>query len=198
MKLDKNNILLEAFKVLNEVGLDKFNMRALANNLSVSATALYWHYKNKNELISDMVNHIYSNAYNSTQDCISWQSNLKTLGRSLRKELEIHRDSIRLIAARLPSKNSLLETSRGSIADRMIQDGLEEELSWQYVSIVISFVLGWMSYYQNHEYRTHLSSRFDFEAGFDLGLDSLVDGFEDRIKGVSSDLPEPLDDIARR
>ncbi len=190
MKLKKEVILLEAFVVLNDEGLEKFNMRSLARALSVSATALYWHYKNKNELIDDMVNQIYSNAYNSTKECRGWQSNLKMLGSSLRKELELHRDSVGLIASRLPSENNLLEANRKSIATRMTDDGLAEEQAWQFVSVIISFVLGWMSYYQNEEYRELLSSRFDFAASFEIGLNSLISGFETVSQPQASRLPQ--------
>jgi len=43
-----------ALGLLNEVGLDGLTMRLLAKELGVQAAALYWHLKNKQELLDAM------------------------------------------------------------------------------------------------------------------------------------------------
>jgi len=55
MAIEREKILEAALAVLNEVGLDQFSTRKLAERLGVQQPALYWHFKNKSALL-DAVN----------------------------------------------------------------------------------------------------------------------------------------------
>ena len=54
MPLDRQLILRHAFGVLNEGGLEGLTLRKLAARLEVQAPAIYWHFKNKQELLDEM------------------------------------------------------------------------------------------------------------------------------------------------
>jgi TetR/AcrR family tetracycline transcriptional repressor len=54
MKLAKAKIVAVALDLLDEVGLDAFSTRLLAKRLGVQQPALYWHSKNKRDLLTDM------------------------------------------------------------------------------------------------------------------------------------------------
>jgi len=49
--VDRDRIATTAMELINEVGVDKLTMRALAARLDVSAMALYHHVEDKNELL---------------------------------------------------------------------------------------------------------------------------------------------------
>mgnify|MGYP000992400174 CR=1 FL=1 len=191
MKLEKSQILTEAFALLNDVGIDKFNLRSLANRLSVSATALYWHFKNKDELIGAMAKNIYDNTYEAIDHCDDWRLSLTILGRTLRKEMDNYRDSVRMIASAAPTvvNSGQIAIQSQKISSSLVKNGLQQHIALQYEAIVISFVLGWMSYYQNTAYNKYLSEMFNFEKSFDIGLDSLICGFEQQQNKSLSNSP---------
>ena len=141
MKLEKSKILEEAFSLLNEVGLEKLNLRALAQRLSVSATALYWHFKNKDEIVGAMVRHIYECTYGAIDESEGWQACLYTLGRSFRGELGNYRDSVRLIASALPVEDRVASDWSQKISRTLVRGGMEKENALQYEAVVISVVL---------------------------------------------------------
>lgn len=54
MKVDRARIVDEALQLLNEVGVDAFTTRALAQRLGVQQPALYWHFRSKRALLDAM------------------------------------------------------------------------------------------------------------------------------------------------
>lgn len=53
-RLDRERVVGTALRVLNEVGLEGLTLRRIASELHVQAPALYWHFKNKEELVDEM------------------------------------------------------------------------------------------------------------------------------------------------
>ena len=47
MAIEREKILDAALMLINEVGLDKFTTRRLAERLGVQQPALYWHFRSK-------------------------------------------------------------------------------------------------------------------------------------------------------
>lgn len=73
--LNKDIIINTAIEILNLNGLDKLSMRSIADKLEIKASSLYWHFKNKNELL----------LYISEYICI--KCNLNNINLSPREEL---------------------------------------------------------------------------------------------------------------
>jgi TetR/AcrR family tetracycline transcriptional repressor len=53
-KIKKHDVLLAALILLDELGLDELSTRQIALRLGVESPALYWHFKNKAELLTAM------------------------------------------------------------------------------------------------------------------------------------------------
>ena len=53
-KIDRAVAVREALALLDEVGLDGVSTRAVARRLGVEQPSLYWHFKNKQELLAAM------------------------------------------------------------------------------------------------------------------------------------------------
>ncbi|MFD7666181.1 TetR/AcrR family transcriptional regulator C-terminal domain-containing protein [Streptomyces sp. NPDC059788] len=53
-RLDRKLVAETALGLLNEVGLEGLTLRRIAKELDVQAPALYWHFKNKQELLDEM------------------------------------------------------------------------------------------------------------------------------------------------
>lgn len=176
MKLDKSDIIDMAFELLEEKGLDQFNLRALAARLSVSATALYWHFEDKGELIAAMAGRIYGQAYSAMEDQDNWVDCLRDFGLALRDSLEKYRDAARLCIMARPSRPDP-QQSANAITRPLIAAGLAHETALFYEATVTSYVMGWTVFRQNPAMGAYLSAMFDYERSFIVGLDVLIKGF---------------------
>ncbi|WP_054758916.1 TetR/AcrR family transcriptional regulator [Secundilactobacillus collinoides] len=63
MKIDNTAILQAAINILNTKGLSALSMRALADQLNVKAASLYFHIKNKDELLEQISEGISERVY---------------------------------------------------------------------------------------------------------------------------------------
>lgn len=54
----RDDVLATALRLLNQRGLPDLSMRALARELDVQPSALYWHFKNKQELLAGVADEI--------------------------------------------------------------------------------------------------------------------------------------------
>lgn len=52
--LDRATIVHTALRLLDEVGIDGLSTRRLAAELGIKSASLYWHFKDKNELLNEM------------------------------------------------------------------------------------------------------------------------------------------------
>jgi AcrR family transcriptional regulator len=57
--LSRATVAEAALRLLNETGLEKLTLRAIATELHVKAPALYWHFKSKQELIDEMATEMF-------------------------------------------------------------------------------------------------------------------------------------------
>jgi AcrR family transcriptional regulator len=58
--LSRQQIIQTAIELLDAEGLDGLNMRALGQRLGVAATAVYWHVKNKDDLVMMAGDHVWN------------------------------------------------------------------------------------------------------------------------------------------
>lgn len=98
--LDRSALIQAALKLLNRVGLDGLSTRTLAAELGVKSPALYWHFKNKQELFDAMADAIVSGAgMGPPNRGESWQVWLDRRARAYRASLLAYRDSARIVTA---------------------------------------------------------------------------------------------------
>jgi TetR/AcrR family tetracycline transcriptional repressor len=53
--LSRDEVMAGALALLDEAGLDELSMRSLARSLGVQAGAIYWHFKDRQDLEDAMV-----------------------------------------------------------------------------------------------------------------------------------------------
>jgi TetR/AcrR family tetracycline transcriptional repressor len=100
MALQREVVVRTALALLDEVGLDGLTMRRLAAELGVQNPALYWHFKNKQDLLNQMAETMLAEAYaNVTLPDANtpWDEWLIGLARMFRGALLSHRDGSRVI-----------------------------------------------------------------------------------------------------
>ncbi|HWW65381.1 MAG TPA: TetR/AcrR family transcriptional regulator C-terminal domain-containing protein [Sphingomonadaceae bacterium] len=181
MKLDQKVIVDAALALLDEEGLDGFNLRALAARLSVQAPALYWHVGGgKAELFSLMAMTFYARALKATAEENAWRGWLLRYGRTFRAALLSHRDSARLCAiARPRDQDSAAAGQR--LAAPLVRLGLAEGAALSFQGSVNAFTLGWALYQQSGAMHDYLAGMYSFDESFETGLTALVGGFPDSI-----------------
>jgi TetR/AcrR family tetracycline transcriptional repressor len=93
-----------ALDLLDEVGLDGLTLRRLAKELGVQAPALYWHFKNKQELLDQMAEAITTAEAPTVPPAPgeSWDVWLANRARTMRRALNHHRDGAMLAASTRP------------------------------------------------------------------------------------------------
>ncbi len=103
--LDRDTIVTTALTLLDEVGLDGLTLRRLAQELGVQAPALYWHVRNKQELLDLMAGRV---AFEEEDDDYTigpgqtWQDLFVRGAYASRRRLLAHRDGARLVAGTRP------------------------------------------------------------------------------------------------
>jgi len=101
MGLDRQLILHQAFAVLNELGLEGLTLRRLASRLNVQAPAIYWHFKNKQELLDEMATEVLRESMRKSAALASlptWQQWATATHESLRETLLRYRDGARMFS----------------------------------------------------------------------------------------------------
>lgn len=176
MKIDQRQVIDVALRLLDERGLAQLQMRAVARRLDVQASALYWHVRNKGELLSLMSAHFYDAALTSLPEGLTWREWLLSFGQSFRSTLLGHRDSAQLCAiARPPAKDT--DAVADQLAKPLIVAGLSRQLALSYQASVISLVLGWCIYEQSEALHDYLARMIGFDESFATGLEAMVAGF---------------------
>lgn len=118
MALDRQNVIRTALQVLDEVGLDGLTLRKIAGKLDVQAPALYWHFKNKQELLDHMATTVLVDSiekFGPPDDTMGWIELAETYGRGLREMLLSHRDGAKMFSGTYLTDDSVYASMERSI-----------------------------------------------------------------------------------
>jgi AcrR family transcriptional regulator len=140
--LTRDEIVEAAIRVADAEGLDALSMRRLGQELGAGATSLYWHVKNKDELLDLVLDRIIGEAAADVSPSpADWREALADVARALRRVLLRHRH-IALIMGERPTfgPNSLtaLEWGLGLLADA----GFEEREAVLAATTVVNWAAG--------------------------------------------------------
>ena len=101
MKLTSDRIARTALGLLNDVGLDGLTMRVLAKELGVQAPTLYWHVRNKQELLDAMAELMSAETNDGIEAPaagVTWQEWVTDGARRMRRTMLRYRDGARVLA----------------------------------------------------------------------------------------------------
>jgi TetR/AcrR family tetracycline transcriptional repressor len=106
MALDRQQVVAEALRLVDDAGLDALSLRTLARRLGVQAPTLYWHVRDKSELLDALADLVMDEAIASAQEITAGTARewlLEALS-GLRSALLHHRDGARIVSG---SRDSL-------------------------------------------------------------------------------------------
>ncbi len=98
-RLSREAVVDGALALAGEAGMDGLTIRRLAHQLGVTPMALYWHFKNKDELLVGMADRVWSLVDSGVDPALSWPEQLRALMRSLVGVLRAHPDVTPLLGS---------------------------------------------------------------------------------------------------
>jgi TetR/AcrR family tetracycline transcriptional repressor len=102
VRLRREDVIDAGLALLDEVGLDGLTTRRLAERLGVRVGALYWHVRDKRELLTALADRIVTEAQPAAPSDGDWAATLTDHARRLRAAMLAHPDGARLVAAYAP------------------------------------------------------------------------------------------------
>ncbi len=139
-KLHREHIVTAALELLNEAGFSKLTVRSLAARLDVQAAALYWHVKNKQELIDAMAAAIMPPQ--ETAGVSGWRTLLERNAYATRNTLMRYRDGAQVIAHANMAVQEQALAAREATLTYLVGQGFTVELAMASVYAVMRFTLG--------------------------------------------------------
>jgi TetR/AcrR family transcriptional regulator, tetracycline repressor protein len=144
MGLSKAAIVQAALDVLDEFGMDGVTVRAVARRLGVKAPALYWHVKDKQELLDEMGTEIWrrvSQEMLALGSDITWRERLAAYASIVRRALLSHRDGAKAFSGTYLTDAGVLQRQE-SIFEQMSDAGFTLEDTVRAYSLLYSFTVG--------------------------------------------------------
>jgi TetR/AcrR family transcriptional regulator, tetracycline repressor protein len=141
-KIRREEAISEALNLLNEVGLDGVTTRRLAQRLGVESATLYWHFRNKTELLDEMASAVLARHYTHPlpESKDAWPLWLADNTRGFRHALLAYRDGARLHAGTAPSADRINRIAMK--VDYLVRAGLPEPEAAMTLYSLGQFALG--------------------------------------------------------
>src|ERR1700722_18996624 len=89
-RLTKGAVVAQALRLADTVGLEALTIRKLATELGVTPMALYWHFRSKDELLTGLVERVWTEIDLEVDRSAPWPDQLRTLFESLLVVLRAH------------------------------------------------------------------------------------------------------------
>jgi AcrR family transcriptional regulator len=142
--LAKDDIVRAALDTLDAEGLEGLTLRKVAARLDVQAPALYWHVRNKQELLDEMGTEIWRRiSLQLEQRPVDepWRLALAAYARIARGELLAHRDGAKMATGTTLTDVEVLRRREPRLAS-MIRQGFTVRSAAQATVLLHHFVIG--------------------------------------------------------
>lgn len=110
MAVTRDDVIHTAIQLLEEVGLDGLTLRRLATELGITAPTLYWHFRDKRELLDAMAE-VMIGQFREKQppipDHLPWEEQIAESMRQQYRAIIACRDGARVLAGNRPTQSSL-------------------------------------------------------------------------------------------
>lgn len=210
MTLKRYKIINTAVQIANKDGLEALSMRKLASKLKIEAMSLYHHFKNKDEILSALVDYAFKKI-DWTPDPGNWKNSLRERCSSLRLVLNQNPWAVGLLESR---RNPGLETLKhhDQMLGLFLKGGFSHALTAHAYVLLDSYVYGFAI--QEHSIpisdsqdisdmtesifsglspetvpnmiemvtNYYMKPGYTFAAEFEYGLDVILDGIEKKFK----------------
>jgi TetR/AcrR family tetracycline transcriptional repressor len=144
-RLTKRAVVDQALRLADSVGLEALTIRKLATELGVTPMALYWHFRSKDELLTGLVERVWSEIDLEVDRSAPWPDQMRTLFESLLAVLRAHPAAPKLLLefdkqteASLRPTELTLEILRSAGFDPEHAAGIARYALWNGIMLVMS------------------------------------------------------------
>lgn len=109
--LTPQSVVESALALADAEGIEAVTIRRLARSLGVTPMALYWHFRNKDELLASITARIFDQIDLSLDASTSWQEQLRSLLGSMLSVLRAHPAAAILLSTQTVSSESGLRAT---------------------------------------------------------------------------------------
>ncbi len=113
--LTRERLVEAALALINEHGLDGLSMRALADRLEVKAASLYWHVRDRRELLELLAESILEGVARPRRGA-GWRQGVLAIGRALQTRVSAQNDAGRILLE-VPESLTRSHTFRDLVAE---------------------------------------------------------------------------------
>ncbi len=139
--LDEARVLDAAFAVLEAHGFEGLTIRRIADALGVKNPALYWHFRNKQEIVNGMAGRLLDRMVDAPCDPADWRSWLTQSAQWYRQTLLSVRDGAEILPnANLSRSRHFAEFRRG--IDLLASHGFSQRDAMLGMMTVFDYALG--------------------------------------------------------
>lgn len=190
--LSRASILDAGLELLDEGGPAALSMRSLAQRLGVTATAIYYHYSGREELLESVVDRVCSRIIDPVGADGPWDDRLRALVGALVDEACAHPAVATWTITNYARKPPVLRIHELMLAI-LRQAGFDAEVALQIKGVLLRFCVGHLTLraaadgphwdeLADDEFPEHRAAgpaidAFDPEANFRAGIDILLAGF---------------------
>jgi len=96
--ITRERLVEAALALIDEEGLERLSMRALADRLQVKAASLYWHVRDRDELLQLLAEAILE-SMPRTRARATWRETVVAIAEALRRAVSAHKDGNRILLA---------------------------------------------------------------------------------------------------
>ncbi|WP_280435396.1 TetR/AcrR family transcriptional regulator C-terminal domain-containing protein [Nocardia carnea] len=144
--ITREQIVTAALDLLDEQGMDALTVRALASRLDVKAPALYWHVRNKQELLDEMATFVMrrvTDALAAIPPAGDWRDGIAAYARVLRSEYLRHRDGARIFSGTRVADPAIVKAKEPWL-ERLTATGFSLAEADDTLDLVTAFVVGFV------------------------------------------------------
>lgn len=143
MDLDRQTVVRTALRLLNTTGLDGLTVRRIASELGVQAPALYWHFRNKQELLDEMATTVLADSVGelTPKDDLRWFDWAAQNAQGLRRTLLSYRDGARLFSGRYLTDSTLYAPMEAAL-QKFTASGFTLEYAASILHTLYCYVIG--------------------------------------------------------
>lgn len=141
--LSRHRLVAAALRVLEREGIDGLSMRKVAADLGVKAASLYWHVRNKEQLLDLLTDELMADAEPPPRQG-DWREQLREYSIRHRRLLLAKRDAAKVVAGRLalgPNLLSLMEEQLDRLREAGFSDADAAMANYLLGAFVHGFVL---------------------------------------------------------
>jgi TetR/AcrR family tetracycline transcriptional repressor len=206
--LTREGILKAALRIVDDEGLEALSMRRLAADLGVNPMSIYHHLPGKGAVVSGLVEVVYSQMRMPSSEGLPWQERVRAYAHAYRGIVRSHPNlALQLVSDAAAVSDAVLSGAE-PLYEALEEAGLPPAMIVRTADSLVDFVHGFVlgeasnpsgEFDVGSELMARLETqpagrvpalrrvfgalgeegaRYDFDAGFEAGLDILVKGIE--------------------